>query len=75
MSVPSLPPFVEGKRPFIGPEPPVDPAFKPLPCPGATRKGISKGKVRVALDFMEKVIYVGYRYDSLQPENGKKTCL
>jgi hypothetical protein len=32
-------------------------------------------QAHVALDFMEKVIYVGYRYDSLQPENSKKTCL
>jgi hypothetical protein len=43
----------------------------------ATRKGISKvkGDKSVALDFMEKVIYVDYRYDSFQPENSKKTCL
>jgi len=41
-----LPPFsAEGKESFIGSSPPADPAFKPRPCPRATRKVISKVKV------------------------------
>jgi hypothetical protein len=40
--LPVPPPSEEGKRSFIGSLPPADPAFKPRPCPRATRKGISK---------------------------------
>jgi hypothetical protein len=42
---------------------------------GHKKRHFKRRKVRVALDFMKKVIYVDYRHDSFQPENGKKTCL
>jgi hypothetical protein len=45
MAMPLPPSSAEGKESFIGSSPPADPAFKPRPCPRATRKGILKVKV------------------------------
>jgi hypothetical protein len=46
MAMPLPPSSAERKESFIGSSPPADPAFKPSPCPRATRKVISKAKVR-----------------------------
>jgi hypothetical protein len=60
MALPVPPSSAEGKRSFIGYSPPADPAFKPRPCPRATRKSILKVKAGKAGETIDNELLLLY---------------